>query len=63
MASFSCGVEMQVCRKCVGSFDIGTKVLKNGLEDEESESLPSWKRPPTVYKIFEDFQIKSSLRC
>ena len=44
MASFSCGVEMEVCRKCVGSVVIGTKVLgssddKNGLEDEESESL------------------------
>ena len=37
MASLSCGVEMEV-------FSIGTKVLgssgdKNGLEDEESESL------------------------
>ena len=60
MASFSCGVEMEVCRKCVGSFVIGTKVLgssgdKNGLEDEESESLS------TGYKIFENFQIKSSV--
>ena len=66
MASFSCGVEMEVCRKCVGSVVIGTKVLgssgdENGLEDEESESLPTDFK--TVYKIFENFQIKSSLGC
>ena len=53
---------MEVCRKCVGSFVIGTKVLgssgdKNGLEDEESESLPTGFK--TVYKIFENFQINS----
>ena len=58
IASFSCAV--------VGSFVIGSKVLgspddKNGLEDEESESLPTGFK--TVYKIFENFQIKSSLGC
>ena len=62
MASFSCGVEMEVFRKCVGSFVIGTKVLgssgdKNGLEDEESESFSTDFK--TVYKIFENFQINS----
>ena len=55
-----------MCRKCVGSVVIGTKVFgssgdKNGLEDEESESLPTGFK--TVYKIFENFQIKSSLGC
>ena len=62
MASFSCGVEMEVCRKCVDSFANGTEVLgpstdKGGLEGEESESLPA------DYKIFENFQNKSSLGC
>ena len=57
---------MEVCRKCVGSFVIGSKVSgssgdKNGLEDEESESLPTGFK--TVYKIFENFQIKNSLGC
>ena len=57
---------MEVRRKCVGSVVIGTKVLgssgdKNGLEDEESESLPTGFK--TVYKIFENFQITSSLGC
>ena len=71
MASFSCGVEMQqdhhlFCPSIVGSVVIGTEVLgssgdKNGLEDEESESLPTGSK--TVYKIFENFQIKSSLGC
>ena len=56
MASFSCGVEMEVCRKFVGSVVMDSKVLgssgdKNGLEDEESESLPTGFK--TVYKIFE----------
>ena len=60
MASFSCGVEMQqdhqrpVWRSVVGSSVIDTNVLgssgKNGLEDEESESLPTGFK--TVYKIF-----------
>ena len=59
MAFFSCGVEMQQghhlnCPSVFGSCVIGTKELgssgdKNGLEDEESESLP------TGYKIFENF--------
>ena len=48
---------MEVRRKCVGSVVIGTKVLgsssdENGLEDEESESLPTGFK--TVYKIFEN---------
>ena len=56
MASFSCGEIV------VGSFSIGTKVLgssgdKNGLEDEESESLS------TGYKIFENFQTECTLGC
>ena len=51
-----------VCRKCVGSVVIGTEVLgssgdKNGLDDEESESLS------TGYKIFDNFKIKSGLGC
>ena len=55
---------MEVCRKCVGSFVIGTKVLGssgdgNGLEDEESESFPTGFK--TVYKIFENFQINPYL--
>ena len=64
MASFSCGVEMEVRRKCVGLVVIGTKVLlvgsscdENGLENEESESLPTGFN--TIYKIFENFQINS----
>ena len=67
MASFSCGVEMQQghhlnCPSVVGSFVIGTEVLgssgdKNGLDDEESESLS------TGYKIFDNFKIKSGLGC
>ena len=62
MASLSCGVKMEVCRKFVGSFSIGTKVSgssgdKNGLEDEESGSLSAG------YKIFDNFKIKSSLGC
>ena len=71
MASFSCGVEMQrdhnlFCPSVFGSCVIGTEVFgssddKNGLEDEESESLPTGFK--TVYKIFENFQIKSSLGC
>ena len=71
MASFSCGVEMQqghhlFCPSVFGSVVIGSKVLgspddKNGLEDEESESLPTGSK--TVYKIFENFQIKSSWGC
>ena len=71
MASFSCAVEMQedhhlLCSSVVGSFVIGTKELfssgdKNWLEDEESESLPTGFK--TVYKIFENFQITSSLGC
>ena len=59
MASFSCGVEMEVCRKCVSSSVIGTKVLgsstdKGGHEDEEFESFPAG------CKIFENF--KTTLR-
>ena len=55
---------MEVCRKCVGSVVIGTKVLgssgdKNELEDEESESFPTSFK--TVYKIFKNFQINPYL--
>ena len=55
-----------MCRKCVGSVVIGTKVFgssgdKHELEDEESESLPIGFK--TVYKIFVNFKIKSSLGC
>ena len=71
MASFSCAVEMQedhhlLCSSVVGSVVMDSKVLgssvdKNGLEDEESESLPIGFN--TVYKIFENFQIKRNLGC
>ena len=52
-----------LCPSVFESFVIGSKVLgssgdKNGLEDEESESLPTGFK--TVYKIFENFQIKGS---
>ena len=70
MAFFSCAVEMQqdhhlpVWRSVVGSLVMDSKVLgssgdKNGLEDEESESLPTGFK--TVYKIFENFQINPYL--
>ena len=54
------------CPSVFGSFVISSKVLglsddKNGVKDEESDSLPTGFK--TVYKIFENFQIKSSLGC
>ena len=54
-----------VCPSVVGSFVIGINVLgssgKNGLKDEESEPLPTGFK--AVYKIFENFQIKSISVC
>ena len=50
------GVGSRVAKKVLGSSGD-----KGGLEDKESESLPTGFK--TVYKIFENFQIKSSLGC
>ena len=57
---------LPVWRSVVGSVVMDSKVLGssgdgNGLEDEESESFPTGFK--TVYKIFENFQIKSISVC
>ena len=46
---------------CVGTKVLGSSGDKNGLEDAESKSLPTDFN--TVFKIFENFQIKSSFGC